>query len=128
MNKPFKPEGYNSVSPYFIVEGAQKMIDFLVSLFNARELRRYETPEGAIMHAEVQIDDSVIMISEATAEYPATHFLMHVYVPDVHATFAKAITLGCTSLQEPKQQEGDPDTRGMFNDFAGNTWAVGSQR
>jgi uncharacterized glyoxalase superfamily protein PhnB len=52
MNKSFKPDGYNSVSPYFIIEGAQRMIDFLEKLFNAKELRRFNTQDGKIMHAE----------------------------------------------------------------------------
>jgi uncharacterized glyoxalase superfamily protein PhnB len=59
MNKAFKPAGYNSVSPYFIVNGAQKFIDLMKKIFDAKELRRYDMPDGTIMHAEIQIDDSV---------------------------------------------------------------------
>jgi uncharacterized glyoxalase superfamily protein PhnB len=60
MSKEYKPTGYNSVSPYLVVKGAQKLIDLLKQIFNAKELRRYDMPDGTIMHAEVQIDDSVI--------------------------------------------------------------------
>ena len=59
MNKTFKPQNYNSVSPYFIVDGAQQFIDLMKVIFDAKELRRYERPNGTIMHAEIQIDDSV---------------------------------------------------------------------
>jgi PhnB protein len=127
MSKQFKPSGYNSVSPYFIVKGAQRLIDLLKVIFNAKELRRYDQPDGSIMHVELQIDDSVIMLSEATAAYPANQFLMHVYVPNVHETFKKAIAAGCVAEQQPEQKEGDPDTRGSFKDFAGNSWAIGTQ-
>ncbi|HEX6892071.1 MAG TPA: VOC family protein [Chryseolinea sp.] len=128
MRKSFKPSGYNSVSPYLIVDGAQKMIDLLKGIFQARELRRYDGPNGTIMHVEVCIDDSVIMISDASSAYPANEVLLHVYVPDVHSTFNKAIELGCEVVERPVNKEGDPDTRGSFKDFSGNIWAVGTQK
>lgn len=83
MGDQFKPAGYNSVSPYFVVDGAQKFVDMLKAIFEAKELRRYDGPNGTIMHMEVQVDDSVLMVSDASPEYPANKFLMHVYVSDV---------------------------------------------
>ena len=70
MEKQFKPRGYNSVSPYFIVKGGQKFIDLMKQIFNAKELRRYDMPDGSIMHAEIQIDDSVIMIGDSSEKFP----------------------------------------------------------
>ncbi len=125
--KAYKPESYNSVSPYFVVNGAQRFIDFLKKLFNAKELRRYDNADGTIMHAEIRIDDSVIMLGDANEKFPATHFWMHVYVPDAKAIYEKALALGCESIEAPVNKEGDPDTRGTFKDFAGNYWAVGTQ-
>ena len=61
MESKYKPENYNSVSPYLVVHGAQRMIELLKSIFDAEELRKYDMPDGTIMHAEVRIDDSVIM-------------------------------------------------------------------
>lgn len=127
MADAFKPDNYNSVSPYFVVDGAQKMVDLLKQLFNATELRRYDNPDGTIMHVEVRIDDSIVMIGDSTANYPPNTHLMHVYVADVDATFQKALSLGCTAVDQPVQKEGDPDKRGMFSDFAGNSWAIGTQ-
>ncbi len=120
MNKQFKPAGYNSVSPYFIVNGAQKMIDILKQIFDAKELRRYDMPDGTIMHVEVQIDDSVIMIGDSSDQFPPNQHLIHVYVPEVDKTFEKAISTGCESVGPPKQRDGDPDRRGSFKDFSGN--------
>ena len=128
MKASYKPSGYNSLSPYIIVDGAQKMIDLLKGIFQATELRRYDNPNGTIMHVELKIDDSVIMLSDASSTYPANELLLHVYVPDVHKTFKKAIELGCVSIEEPINREGDPDTRGSFKDFSGNIWAVGTQK
>jgi PhnB protein len=122
----YKPAGYNAVSPYFIVEDASRFVQLLKNLFDAVELRRYERPNGTIMHLELKLDDSVIMLSEATEEYPANKFLMHYYVVDAKATYQKALDLGCEGLQEPVQK-GDPDLRGMFKDFNGNIWSVSTQ-
>ena len=124
----FKPNGYNSLSPYFIVDNCQKTIDLLKNIFDAKELRRYEHKDGSIMHAELKIDDSVVMLADSSKEYPANELLVHVYVDDVHKVFERAISLGCQPLQEPTNREGDPDVRGMFKDFQGNVWAVGTQQ
>jgi PhnB protein len=128
MSPPFKPGGYNAVSPYLVVGGAQRMIDFLKIVFGATELRRYDNDDGTIMHAEVMIDDSVVMMGDASAEFPANRLLIHVYVADVDAVFARALTAGATVDQEPQQKEGDPDRRGSFRDFAGNVWSVATQQ
>ena len=127
MENQFKPSGYNSVSPYFIVDGAQKLIDMLARIFNAKEVRRYDTPNGTIMHAEVQIDDSIVMIADSSEQYPANKLLLHVYVRDVDDVFNQAISTGCEPVELPVQKEGDPDRRGSFKDFAGNVWAIGTQ-
>ncbi len=128
MNKPFKPGEYNSVSPYFIVNGAQKLADLLKVIFNAVEKRRFDKPDGSIMHMEMQLDDSIIMMGDASEQYPANTLIMHVYVPDVEETFKRAIQAGCDSIEEPKIREGDPDRRGTFKDFAGNMWSIGTQQ
>lgn len=126
MSHSYKPENYNSVSPYFMVSDAERWVKFLRALFDAEELNRYERPGVGLVHAELRIDDSVIMLSQATADYPASPIMMHVYVPDAIATYKKALELGCTGIQEPIQKD-DPDLRGMFMDYEGNTWAVGTK-
>lgn len=66
-----KPEGYSTVSPYLIAAGAQRVVDFMKASFNAIELRRYDLPDGSIMHAEVRIGDTVVMIGDSGDEWPA---------------------------------------------------------
>jgi PhnB protein len=127
MNNAFKPKGYNSVSPYFIVTGAQKFIDLLNDIFGAKNLRRYDMPDGTIIHAEIQIDDSVIMVGESSEKYPPVPMVIHVYVADVDKTFKNAINAGCKIIAYPKEQGNDPDRRATFKDFAGNLWSVGTQ-
>ena len=126
MNPPPKPEGYSSVSPYLVVDGAQRVIDFLKQTFGATELRRFDKPDGSIMHAEVRIDDTVIMLADGGEAWPAFPAFIHVYVPDVDATYRRALAAGGVSVQEP-QQRGDPDRRGGVKDPAGNTWWMATQ-
>lgn len=84
-------------------------------------------PDGTIMHAEIKIDDSVIMLGDASEDFPPNKHLIHVYVANVDETFQRAIELGCVSKEGPTQRGGDPDRRGTFHDFAGNIWSVASQ-
>jgi PhnB protein len=127
MSHPWKPAGYNSVSPYLVVNGAQRVIDFLKATFAATDLRRYENADGSILHAEVRIEDSVIMMGDAGGRMEPVLGYTHIYVPDVDATYARALAAGATSIQEPRQQDHDPDRRGGFKDPAGNTWWIASQ-
>jgi PhnB protein len=128
MSKPFKPTGYNSVSPYFIVKGAQQFIDLMKTIFGAEELRRFDKPDGTIMHAEIRIDDSVIMLGDASEQWPPAPIVMHVYVRNVDEIFQKAVDAGCEIMEKPAVKEGDPDKRGTFKDFWGNMWSLGTQQ
>lgn len=103
------------------------MIDLLKEIFHAEELRRYDKPDQTVMHAELRIDDSVIMLADSSEAYPANQLLLHVYVSDVDQIFKKAIALGCEAVEKPVTREGDPDKRGSFKDFSGNVWAIGTQ-
>lgn len=125
--KPYKPENYNSLSPYLIVENAQKLVDLLTIVFAAKILRRFDRENGKIAHVELQLDDSLIMISDSTDTFKANKTMLHIYVPDVFETFEKAIENGCEIIEKPINKEGDPDTRGSFYDYAGNYWAVSTQ-
>ena len=127
MDILFKPQGYPSVSVYIMANGAQQVIDFLKKTFDARQTRRTDTPDGSIMHAEVQLDDTIVMIADAGDEYPPFPVWLHVYVPDVDATYRRALEAGGISVQEPSQNEGEPDRRGGVKDPSGNTWWIATQ-
>lgn len=127
MNSAFKPTAYNSLSPYFIVNDSRKFIKFLKDLFGATEARIYDTPDGTIVHGEVRIDDSVLMLAEANEKYPAIQQLVHLYVKNVDDVYKKAIDLGCKSVHPPIERKDDPDRRCTFNDPFGNMWSVGTQ-
>ncbi len=126
MGSDYKPQGYASVSVYLMVDGAQRVIDFLTKTFGAVELRRHDLPDGSVAHAEVRIDDTVVMMADASANFPAFPAWLHVYVRDVDATYKRALEAGGVSVQEP-QKKADPDRRGGVKDPAGNTWWIATQ-
>lgn len=127
MTVDWKPGGYSTLSPYLVVEGAERVIDFLTEVFRATELRRYDMPDGSIMHAEVRIDDTVVMIGEAGGDWQPRPAFLHVYVEEVDAVYAQALAAGGRSVEEPHQREGDPDRRGGVRGPGGNTWWIATQ-
>jgi uncharacterized glyoxalase superfamily protein PhnB len=124
---PHKPAEYSTVSPYLIVNGAARTIEFLQQVFGAVELRRFAGDSGAIRHAEVRLDDTVIMLADPVPpDWPAVASHVHVYVRDVEATYRKALESGAISVQEPVRKD-DPDRRGGVKDAGGTTWWIATR-
>ena len=127
MPDSYKPNGYSTVSPYLVVNKAAQMIEFLEKLFGVRQLERIEMPDGTVMHAEIQIDDTVLMIGEAGEHWPPTPAHVHVYVEDVDACYKKALELGAASVQEPMRRGQEPNRRAGIKDSTGNTWWISTK-
>ncbi len=121
-----KPQGYTTVSPYLIVAGAGATIDFLGRVLGAVELRRFADETGKIFHAEVRIDDTVVMIADGVEGWPPVQGHVHVYVADVDATYQLALDAGAESVQVPVQK-GDEDKRGGVKDPGGTTWWIATR-
>jgi len=116
------PDGFHSVTPELVVQGGARLIDFMKQAFDAEEVLRIPAGSGAIMHAEVRIGDSIVMLSDAMRQPPiaASIFL---YVPDTDATYLKALRAGATSLMEPTGMFwGDRFAR--VKDPWGNLWGI----
>lgn len=122
----FKPEGYNSASAYLIVKDAAGTIAFLQAVFGATTLRTHADETGRLRHAEVRIDDTVLMLADSAPEWPPMPAYVHVYVADVDATYARALAAGGTSVQEPVKK-GDEDKRGGVMDVGGTTWWIATR-
>jgi uncharacterized glyoxalase superfamily protein PhnB len=122
----FKPTDYSTVAPYLVVDGADGTIMFLEQVFNAVELRRFPDEQGKLMHAEVRIDDTVIMLADGNQQWPPVPSYVHVYVEDVDATYQKALAAGAMSVQEPVKKE-DEDKRGGVKDAGGTTWWIATK-
>jgi len=98
------PDGYNTVTPYLIVNGASGLIDFAKELFSAEEMFRMPGPDGTIGHAEMRIGDSVVMLADAGPDNPARPATLLVYVEDCDASYRKALAAGASSEREPADQ------------------------
>ena len=121
-----KPAGYPSVAPYLVVSSARATLDFLAAAFDAVELRRFDGEGGRVAHAEVRLDDAVIMLADGAPGWDPAPAHVHVYVPDVDATYRRALAAGAESVQEPARK-GDEDRRGGVRDAGGTTWWIATR-
>jgi len=116
------PDGFHSVTPELNVQGAAKLIDFMKQAFGAEEIMRMPGPGGALMHAEVRIGDSVLMLADAVRDAPMQTSLF-LYVNDVDAVHRRAVQAGATSVMEPANMFwGDRFSR--VKDPFGNFWGI----
>ena len=123
----WKPATYPSVSPYLVCANAEAIITFLERVFDGALIRRFDRPDGSLMHAEVRIDDSVVMIGGGATDQQSSGPHIHVYVPDAQAVYDRALQHGAHSVQAPERKRADDDFRGGFCDAAGTTWWVATQ-
>jgi len=120
------PDGYHTLTPYLVVDGADKVISFMKEAFGAKAVfEPMMRPDGKIMHAEFRIGDSVVMISDASERSKPTSAMLHVYVPNVDAVYQKALKAGGTSVMEPADMFYG-DRSGGVKDPAGNQWHIGT--
>jgi PhnB protein len=121
-----RPDGYHSVTPYLVVDGAARVIDFLKQVFNAEEVMRLAAPGGRIGHAEMRIGDSVVMLGDAHDGHPPMQAMLHVYVDDADAIHQRAVGTGATSVQAPADQFYG-DRSGAVKDPWGNQWWIATR-
>jgi len=120
------PEGYHTLTPYLVVDGAEKVIRFMKDAFGAQAVfEPMMRPDGKIMHAEFKVGDSVVMIADASERAKPTSTMLHVYVPNVDAVYQKALKAGATSEMEPADMFYG-DRAGGVKDPAGNRWHIGT--
>jgi PhnB protein len=98
------PQGYHVVTPVLIVDDADALIDFLKRTFDASEHQLGRRSDGKVYHADFTIAGAHIMISEASPQFPATPAAVNVYVPDVDATYRRALDAGATSMMSPNNR------------------------
>lgn len=100
MTTPDVPKGYHTITPYLLVEGAAEMIEFLQTVFDATPVIISHHGDK-IGHAALQIGDSMLEVADACEEWGLTSAAIHLYVPDVDATYKKAVEAGAKGLREP---------------------------
>jgi PhnB protein len=121
------PGGFHTINPYVIVTGAARFIDFLKNALGAEEQTRMDGPGGTVGHATLKIGDSLLMLSDASPQFPPTSVYFYLYVDDADAAFKRAVAAGATPTMEPADQFYG-DRRGDFTDNFGNRWSVATQR
>ena len=121
------PERYHSVTPYLVVQGVPKLLEFMKQTFNSTELERVPRPDGTISHAEVRIGDSVVMMGEANAQAKPMPTMLYVYVEDVDAVYKRALRAGAKSVRELKD-EFYGDRAGGVEDPVGNQWWIATHK
>jgi PhnB protein len=120
------PDGYATITPFLNVKGAADAIEFYKKAFGAEERARMPGPNNTLMHAEIKIGNSVIMLSDAMMS-PATQSNLHLYIDDVDAAWKRALAAGC----EVVMPIGDMfwgDRYGVLSDKWGNRWSLASHK
>jgi PhnB protein len=134
MTKPI-PDGYHTVTPYLIVKGAASALDFYTRAFSATEVMRFEGPGGKVMHAELKIGDSIVMLADEFPEMGALSPLsvggsslsLVLYVEDVDARFHQAVGAGA-KVQRPLQDQFYGDRTGTLTDPFGHVWTIATHK
>jgi uncharacterized glyoxalase superfamily protein PhnB len=122
------PDGYHSVTPYLVVPGMAKLIDFLKQAFGAEEIYRMAMPDGTVRHAEVQIGNSRIMMGDVSgSKSGAMPAVLYLYVPDCDSVYRRALQAGATSISEPADQFYG-DRHGGVKDPCGNQWWIATHK
>ncbi len=125
--KPFKPTNANTISPYLIVENVEACISFLENTFDAKLEGKLDRPNGTLMHAEVVVGDSLIMLGEPMGEFGPIPAAMFVYVPNPENTFEKAKENGGEVVFDMMDQPHAGVKYGGIKDPYGNIWWIGKQ-
>lgn len=138
MSAPGKPipDGYHTVTPYLTIRGASAAIQFYEQAFGARELMRMPAPDGrTLMHAEIKIGDSIVMLSDefpdygalSPAHYGGTTVANLLYVEDCDAVHDRAVAAGARTLQPPMDMFWG-DRMATIVDPYGHKWSIGTHK
>lgn len=115
------PDGFRTVTPFIMVNGADRVIEFAQRAFDAKQLQRLDHDDGTVWHAQLQIGDSMIMIGDVQDKYPAMPCSIYLYLPDVDAAYRQALEAGGEEVIAPADQFYG-DRSGGVRDATGNIW------
>ena len=121
------PAGYHTVTPYLVLNDIREMVTFLEKAFDGKVKEKMETPDGTIMHAEVIVGDSPIMMGMAREEWQVSPAMLYLYVEDCDGVVARALAAGATSLQEPEDQFYG-DRVGAVTGPSGHSWWIATRK
>jgi PhnB protein len=119
----FVRPGFNNIAPYIVVNGAAKFIEFLKAAFQGTERMRVPRPDGAVMHAEIGIGNSVMELADTNEQHPPRPTTVHLYVDDADAAYERVLRTGATSIY-PVDDQFWGDRQGCAKDEFGNVWYI----
>ncbi len=129
------PKGYHTATPYLIIKGAAEAIEFYKKAFGAKEMVRMPGPGGSVMHAEIMIGDSPIMLADENPDMGTrgpkalggTPVSMCLYVKDVDSLAAQAVAAGAI-VERPVTDQFYGDRSGTFGDPFGHVWTIATHK
>lgn len=135
MSAKAVPDGFNTVSAYLVVPDANKAMDFYEKAFGAKRGAVMNGPDGGVMHAEMQIGNSTVMLTQenpaweqkSAATYGGSPVSMHMYVDDADALFNQAVEAGC-SVTFPMSDVFWGDRYGKVTDVFGLSWGIATHK
>ena len=116
---------YRTVTPYLVVSDADVELQFLKSAFGGTEVGCHRNPDGTVMHAEITIGDSLVMLGQAGAHVASRPAALYLWIDDVDATYARALGAGATSESAPEDKPYGHRNAGVI-DPNGITWWIGA--
>jgi uncharacterized glyoxalase superfamily protein PhnB len=116
---------YRTVTPYLLVSDADAELAFLKAAFGGTEINCQRNPDNRVMHAEIQIGDSLVMLGQAGGRWTPRTAALYLWVDDVDATYARALRAGATSESEPEDKPYGHRNAGVI-DQNGVTWWIGA--
>jgi uncharacterized glyoxalase superfamily protein PhnB len=116
---------YRTVTPYLVVRDAALELSFLEQAFGGREQLCHRDSDGAVLHAEVRIGDSLVMVGQANERWKPLSASLYLWVEDVDGTYARALEAGASSESEPEDKPYGHRNAGVI-DRNGVTWWIGS--
>jgi uncharacterized glyoxalase superfamily protein PhnB len=130
-------EGHHTITPHLVIKGAAKALDFYKKAFGAQEITRKAMPDGRLMHAEIKIGDSYVMLADSFPEMggpcrspdelSGTGVVLNLYGPDCDKVFNQAVAAGAT-VRMPLQDMFWGDRYGQIVDPFGHCWAIGTHK
>jgi PhnB protein len=115
------PDRFHTLTPICLAARPERLISFVQDVLGGEAERQFHAPDGVVAHAEVRIGDSLLLVGNATEEYPAFPAMLCVYLDDVDAAYALALAAGASSLRPPEDQVYGDRSAGVV-DAEGNQW------
>ena len=120
------PEGYGTVFPYLLVDDMNRFVDFVNTVFDAKELGRTVRPDGRVANCRLRIGTTSFMVSEAGEGFKPMPVMHYIYVEDADATFARAMAHGAKKVMDPADMPYQ-DRQGGVIDPCGNYWWISTR-